>query len=133
MDPASARAVADNPSLLASPGAASGLKWTAAYSLVSGTLPPDALPEGPVGFVRFEINVTAAGKIGLRIDPPSGLKMWVGTEPMEARGDVELDLPQGVHVVTLQVDRTKRQGQGLRVELLEAKSQAGAAQPVGGT
>ena len=132
LDPASAQSVAENPSLLASPGAAAGLKWTAAYSLVGGTLPPDALPGNSVAFVRFEINVTAAGKIGLRMDDADGLKMWVGTEPMEVKQDVELDLPQGVHAVTFQVDKPQRQGKGLRVELFEPKSQAGAAQPVGG-
>ncbi len=94
-----------------------GEAWVPAYSEVSGTLPAAALGAE----LRFEIEVTTAGRVGLRIDPPDGVA-----------GPPELDLAAGTHAVTLRVDRARRGERGLRVELLEVPGSAARARIVGG-
>jgi len=136
LDPASADALAADPSALASPGGAASLKWFPAYSLVSGTLPADALPVGAAksaaAFARCEVDVTAPGVIGLHVEAPQGLSLWADGSPVELKqADVQLDLPRGVHTLTFRIDATRR-GAGLRVELREVPGSGGAAQPVGG-
>jgi hypothetical protein len=76
--------------------------------------------------------VTAAGRIGLRVNSPEGLKLWVDGQPVPMKQEVELELQRGVHGVILQVDRAARGGQPLRVELRDVPGGNGAAQPVGG-
>jgi hypothetical protein len=136
LDPASADALAADPSMLESPGSAASLKWFPAYSLVSGTLPEDALataPGKPVAFVRCEIDVTAPGPVGLHVESPEGQKLWVDAQPADLKGgDVQLDLTRGVHTLTFRVDKSRRPGKGQRVELRETSGPGGAAQPVGG-
>ena len=135
LDGAQARNVAENPDVLASPVGSAALRWSAAYSLVSGNLPQDALPaaEGTsAAFVRCDIDVTAAGTIGLRVNPAQGLKLWVDGQPVPMKQDVELELPRGVHALIFQVDRTARGKEPLRVELRDVPGSKGAAQPVGG-
>jgi hypothetical protein len=127
--------MAADPSLLQSPGGAASLKWFPAYSLVSGTLPPDALAAGAgrsAAFARCEIDVTAAGPIGLHVESPQRLKLWADGQPVDLKqGDVQLDLPRGVHALTFRADAGQRQN-GLRVELREIPGSGAAAQPVGG-
>jgi hypothetical protein len=133
-DTASADALAADSSLLASPGAPATLKWFPAYSLVSGTLPADALGAGgkSAAFVQCEIDVTAAGTVGLHVESPQGLALWANGQPVDLKqGDVQLDLPRGVHTLTVRADAARRSG-GLRVELRETPGSGGAAQPVGG-
>jgi putative heme-binding domain-containing protein len=128
LDPAGAQSLAADPSPLASPVAAPSLKWTGAYALVNGVLPPDSLfPAGTTtAFARCEVDVTAGGKIALRVNNPAGLKLWVDGQPVELKPTTELDLPRGVHSLIFQVDKAARGNDGLRVEV------TGTAQPVGG-
>ena len=134
LEPAAAKALAADPSKMSSAGAGT-LGWTGAYSLVSGVLPPDSLPtaEGTsIAFARCEIDVTAAGRIGLRVNSPAGLKVWAGGRPVEVKPEMEVDLPRGTHTLLFQVDKSQRGNDGLRVELREVQGSSGAAQPVGG-
>jgi len=127
--------VAESPDVLASPVGAPALRWGSAYSLASGDLPADALPTAQgssVAFARCDIEVTAAGKVGLHIDPAAGLKLWADGQPVPIKSDVELELPRGVHGLVFQVDKASRGKEGLRVELRDVPGSSGAAQPVGG-
>jgi hypothetical protein len=45
---------------------------------------------------------------------------------------MDLDLKLGVHVVKVDVDASRRGGEGLRVEVEEAPGSAGRVQVVGG-
>jgi putative heme-binding domain-containing protein len=118
---------------LRSTEASAKLPWAPAYSLVSGELPPDAMTtEGQqVAFVRGEIEVTAPGRVGLRLGETRGLAMWIDETPIDVKGDVEIDLPRGVHVLTLRIDVGER-GQGLRVEVRDVPGSGAHARPVGG-
>jgi putative heme-binding domain-containing protein len=137
LDPAAADALAADLSPLASPGGAASLKWFPAYSLVSGTLPADALGAGAgksAAFARCEVDVTAPGLVGLHVESPQGLSLWADGRPVDLKqADVQLDLPRGVHTLTFRVDAARPSGPGLRVELREVPGSGAAAQPVGGT
>jgi putative heme-binding domain-containing protein len=104
------------------------LPWTPVYSLVNGDLPADAMATAgqPVAFVRCELDVTAAGRVTLHVGETRGLAMWVDDQAVDAKSDVEVDRPPGVHAVTFKVDVGER-GQGLRLEV-----RADAAHPVTG-
>jgi hypothetical protein len=122
-----------DPTPLASTASAAKLPWLPAYSLVGGELPPDAMAsEGQqMAFVRGEIEVTTPGRIGLHIGETRGLSMWVDEVPIDAKGEVEIDLPAGVHALTFKIDVGER-GQGLRVEVRDVPGSGGHARPVGG-
>src|SRR4029079_18298910 len=109
--------VAD-PTPLASPEQAAKLPWAAAYSLVSGEFPPDAMAEEgqQVAFVRAEIDVTTPGDVGLHLGETRGLSMWIDEQPAEVKPDLQVRLATGVHRVTFRIDVGER-GQGLRVEV----------------
>lgn len=115
----------------------SAFAWQSAYSKVDGTLPVAELPEvgtprgsEPTKFVRFEIDVTAPGKIALDLAAHEGLQLWLNGQPQASAPQVELDLPSGRHLVTLAVDPL--QVDSLRVELLSVAGSSAKAQPVTG-
>lgn len=135
LDAAAAERAAGDASLLASPEGSRSLPWRPAYSMVSGVLPADALAaEGQaVAFARAEIDVTAAGRIGLHFGDTKGLSLWVNDKPVELTDDgAEIELPRGMHRLTLKVDIAQRGDTGLRLELRELPNSSGHAQPVGG-
>ena len=110
-----------------------GGDWPPAYSLVSGFLPGDAIrPHGTgIGYVRGQINVTAAGKIGLAPNDSKGLTLWVDGKPVQVGPEITIDQPAGVHTLTFGVDPTL-QREGLRIEVLDLPGSSAHAQPVGG-
>jgi putative heme-binding domain-containing protein len=116
---------------------AANLSWAPAYSLVSGDLPLDAAPsfknrEGmPASVVRFQVEVTTAGKVKLAFNDPAGLSVWVGETPLDLAGDRVRELSQGLHTVTVAVDRRTRTTP-LRAELEEVPGSAARARVVGG-
>jgi len=122
---------------LAAIATAGNLIWAPAYSLVSGDLPAEAAPafknrEGmPTSVVRFQVEVTTAGKVKLSFNDTTGLSVWVGDAPLDLTGDRVKELPQGVHAVTVAVDRQTRTTP-LRAELEEVSGSPARARVVGG-
>jgi putative heme-binding domain-containing protein len=126
------------------------LAWSAAYSLVSGDLPLDGLPwQGGVDghnyqYLRFEIKVSAAGRVGLRLNDPAGLRLWTrpsdgkptGVKPVEMKLEAKpgeptvVDLGAGVHVFTLASESQGRKMKPLRIELIELPGSPGRAEVV---
>jgi putative heme-binding domain-containing protein len=131
------------------------LQWTPAYSLVSGELPLEGLPwQGGIDnrsyqYLRFEIKVTAAGRIGLRFNDPSGLRLW--TRPSESKtvegkpadsaaveialntksGELTtLNLGAGLHTFTIASASQERKMKPLRIELTELADSSGRAEAV---
>jgi putative heme-binding domain-containing protein len=114
------------------------LTWAPAYSLVSGDLPLDAAPSfkgnqaaPPTSVVRFQVEVTTAGKARLAFNDPTGLTVWVDGTPLDPAGDRVADLSAGVHAVTVAVDRSKRSA-ALRAELDEVPGSPARARVLGG-
>jgi putative heme-binding domain-containing protein len=109
------------------------LSWTPAYSLVSGTLPADALPAAPVGFVQANVDVTTAGKVRLGLNSAKGLALWVDGQAVDLKQpQAILDLPRGIRTLTLRVDTAERGGEGIRLEVSEAPGSAAHVRVVGG-
>ncbi|MFP6872735.1 MAG: hypothetical protein VCA55_04425, partial [Verrucomicrobiales bacterium] len=112
------------------------LPWRPAYSMVSGELPLAGMGvnkgvNGDVSFASFEIEVSVAGRIGLRIDNPQGLQ--VSLNGVAAAGKVsETELAIGRHEVVIIVDRVARAGGGLHVELFDVDGSRGRAVFVAG-
>ena len=83
------------------------LTWGPAYSAVSGDLPTDAAPtfkwnqNAPLlSVVRFQLDVTTAGKVKLALNEAAGLTIWIDGNPVEPAASLALDLAAGVHTVT---------------------------------
>jgi putative heme-binding domain-containing protein len=87
--------------------------WTPAYSLVSGLLPIEALKpiksyQGLLGMAGADIEVTTPGPLKLTFNSIEGMKLWIDGNKVEPKSEVVLNLPTGVHTVTLGVDLSKR-------------------------
>ncbi len=122
--------------LAADPGkfpAGDRLTWAPAYSLVSGTLPADALPAEPVAFVQANIDVTAAGKVRLALNSAKGISLWMDGQAVDlTQPEAILDVPRGVRTLTFRVNRAVRGVEGIRLEVSEAPGSAAHVQVVGG-
>lgn len=105
------------------------LVWTPAYSKVSGYLPADA---APVSVAQFEVEVTAAGSLGISLDDASGAHLYLKDQsiPLTAnKGTTEVST--GKHTFTIAWDSAKKRD-SLRIELFEPATKPARAQPVGG-
>jgi len=103
------------------------------YSKVSGDLPINDLPVIEVGsgkkfsFAKFEIEVLTKGNVNLAFSSTAGITAWIGGKPLKITGrGAVADLPQGIQVITLAVDRNVFKDGALNIQLLDAES--GAAQ-----
>ena len=133
IDPAPANLLSAQPS--ASAIAALDRKdWPPAYSLVpGGVLPIDALSsKASSAYVRAQINVTAAGKIRLVFNDAKGLNLWIDGKPVEASGETTPDLSAGLHSLTIRVDPSARNNEGISIEITDPPGSSAHAQPVGG-
>ncbi len=85
--------------------------WKPAYSTVAGSLPLSEYPTSGVGgddyvATRFQLVVSAAGRIGLRINQPRFVEMWTGSKKMKAQSLSTVELPTGTHTVVVAVNMT---------------------------
>jgi hypothetical protein len=108
--------------------------WAPAYTLVSGVLPTDAFaPKGQAtAYVQGELDVTAAGRVGLHLGDAKGITLWIDGRRVDAKELVEAELAKGVHTLTFRVNAAQRGTTGLRVELRDVPGSTGHAQPVAG-
>ncbi|QMW01591.1 PVC-type heme-binding CxxCH protein [Spirosoma foliorum] len=105
------------------------ITWQPAYSKVSGDLPLDELPilDANVGkrysFVRFDIEVVSKGNVNLAMNSTAGVSVWVGQKPLKLtdRG-VVADFAQGIHAITVAIDRTVQKEGSLNIQLLDAET-----------
>jgi hypothetical protein len=103
------------------------LSWAPAYTTVAGTLPLEGIPKidavatttkgvGTMGFARCQIEATTAGKVKLVVNSAKDERVWLDAEPIEAKGEMVLDVKAGMHTLTFALDLTQRKD-GLRLEL----------------
>ena len=110
------------------------ITWAPIYSKVNGELPVGELAvsqgfQSEISLVSFELDVTQAGEIGLRVNDASGLQVWVGEGTIDLQSSkAKISAPAGVMSVTLVIDRKIRKN-AVRVEVLDG---TGRASPVGG-
>lgn len=104
-----------------------GFTWRNQYSMVSGDLPIDELPildlgaQGQMSFVRFEIEVQNAGIVQLSFNSSEGINAWIDGNPVDVLGqETQADLPEGIHQITLAIDRDLYNLESFRVLLEDA-------------
>jgi putative heme-binding domain-containing protein len=112
--------------------------WLPSYSLVSGDLPLDAAPTitvwkdtPPLGVLRFQLDVTTAGKVKLHFNSASGVSLMIGANPVDTAEETIVDLPAGVQTLLISVDRSKHTGP-LRLELEDVVDSPARVAVVGG-
>lgn len=105
------------------------LPWTTAFSRVAGDLPlGEIVGKGESAIlVRCQIDVVAAGKIGIRLEGAEGAKLWVDGTPTEVGERVSLNLAPGIRTLTFRVESARRSGATLRCELTEEPGGTGQA------
>ncbi len=119
-----------------------GVNWLPVYSTVQGSLPvQDILDftfqrklEGTtrkIGYVRATIHVTTAGPVGVTLNKPDGLFVWIDGKQIDPAHKLTLPLGVGPHKLTFAVDLLSRQ-EPLRAELADIPGSAAQAQFAGG-
>jgi putative heme-binding domain-containing protein len=98
------------------------------YSKVSGELPIDELPiitanaNKSYSIVRFDIEVVSKGSVQMAFNNTAGISTWVDQKPTKLiDGSLLADLSQGVHTITLAIDRTAYDKSPLTVQLQDSQ------------
>ena len=108
---------------------------TSVYSYVGGGLPladVQRVSPSPLLYLRAEIDVTVAGKVGFEIDSPAPLQSAVNERPLSPEQEFEVDLRVGRHVLHLLVDTTSTSGGDLRAELFRVDGSKAEFEVIGG-
>ncbi|HYH56499.1 MAG TPA: hypothetical protein VD772_07810, partial [Anseongella sp.] len=100
------------------------------YSTVSGSLPISELPVMEAGpgtqysFVKFQVEVLTPGEVILNFNDQSGIRSWAGAEEVAIQeGRLAASLSQGIHRITLAIDRKARKQGPLSVMLSDGEAQ----------
>jgi hypothetical protein len=92
--------------------------WLPKFATVAGELPL----EDVTGWVRFDVDVIKPGRYQLTFNNATGLGVYLDG----ARASVpQHELGAGRHVFLVSVDRTEREGAGLRCQVDAAPGSAG--------
>ncbi|MFO0866033.1 MAG: hypothetical protein U0744_15520 [Gemmataceae bacterium] len=96
------------------------LPWSSYYSRIAGDVPLGEIAKSPgIIFLRTQIEVITPGKIGLRIGSAEGVQMWANEVPIEAAARTTLDLPRGMHAITIRIDVDRKTEGLMRCELFD--------------
>ena len=101
--------------------------WESVYARVNGDLPLDDVVKRtgqPVVYVQGEVDVTEAGRIGIRLNDAAGVALWVDEDSYPLTPDLEVDFAPGRHAITLRIDTTVRMMRNLQLELLRLPGSA---------
>jgi putative heme-binding domain-containing protein len=92
--------------------------WLPKFAMVSGELPL----EDVAGWVRFDVDVIKPGRFQLTFNNATGLGVYLdGTRASVPQHELNV----GRHVFLVSVDRTEREGAGLRCQVDPAPGSAG--------
>ena len=113
-------------------------QWQSVYTKVSGELPLDAAPSltiwndtAALAVVRCQLDVTAGGKIKLKLNSAAGINLLVGTAPTDVQEETILDLKPGTQTLLFAVDLSKRK-EPLRVEFEDVSDSPARVSVIGG-
>ena len=109
-----------------------GLKWDLTRRLFEIELKKADTRE-PYGmvFVRFQLDATTGGPVRLNFGSVKGLRLWLGSAPVPVQDATTLDVPSGLHTLTLAVDLAERKDP-LRCELDDVSASPARVRVVGG-
>jgi putative heme-binding domain-containing protein len=112
--------------------------WGAEYARVAGDLPLEELPSftifndtAPLSVVRCQLDVTAGGKVRLRLNSTAGLTIWLAGAPLEPKEELAIDVRPGQHTLTFAIDRSARKD-ALRCALEDIPGSPARVSVVGG-
>ncbi len=116
--------------------AAAELTWTPLYSHVNGNVPGEEATLIKVGSnewraIESEIEVSAAGKIGLRINDPANVQIFVAGKEVPAAAEMELEVPAGRQRVTLLFDTAVRKAP-VKIQVFDVPGSPAKTKAVGG-
>ncbi|MDA1141980.1 MAG: discoidin domain-containing protein [Planctomycetota bacterium] len=100
------------------------ISWASRYTFVDGELPLSDLPRHrfsdgrEAGIVRFKLEATTPGKIGLYNNDPDGIKIWVNGNLQPAYQHVFFELQSGQADCLAVVDLNKRT-RPIRIEAID--------------
>ena len=98
------------------------LAWARAFSEVAGEVPLSEVAIGPdatTAVLRCRLNVTAAGKVGVRLNNEQGVRVWLDAQPISPAALADLDLSATFHVLDFVIDTASRKSPQLRCELVD--------------
>jgi len=112
------------------------LRWSPAYTTVSGLLPATDVPTvpgvfgiPPRGVARTQIDVSTPGKVRLKIGSADRLTIWIDGNRVDPKETLDLDLTQGTHTVAFSFHKeVEPRTDGLRLELLDIPGSSAKAQ-----
>ena len=112
------------------------LPWKPVYSFVDGELPLAEMGinngfNNRLSIVKFEIEVSISGKIGIRIKNPEGLQLLTGGEMIEAKKNSSFTFSQGRHEIYVIVDNDIRESD-LFIKIVDVDGSQGAAELITG-
>lgn len=106
------------------------LGYQPGYSTVSGALPISELPVLEIdnnkrqSFVKFQIEVLTAGQAVFDFNDANGLTVWADAKPVTLSDrEAIVTLPQGIHQVTVAIDRNVRKQGPLGIRVKEGGAQ----------
>lgn len=107
----------------------SKITFQSVYSKVAGDLPLEDLPVIDAGagkkysFIRFEIEVLTKGNVDMAFSSTAGITAWSDGKPLKlAESGAIADFAQGIHAITLAVDRNLFKDNSLNVQLQDAQN-----------
>ena len=112
------------------------LPWKPVYSYVDGGLPLAEMGinngfNNRLSIAKFEIEVSVAGKIGIRLKNPKGLQLLTGGEMIEAKKNSSFTFSQGRQEIYVIVDTDVRES-NLFIEIVDVDGSPGVAELVTG-
>lgn len=115
------------------------LQVSSAYSKVAGDLPLNELPIIEVAgnrkysVLKFDIEVISAGNVNFVTNLPAGFSAWVGQKQIKANGNqITTELSQGMHNITLVIDRTVNKEGAISIQVPDGSGNAGLTRLVMG-
>jgi putative heme-binding domain-containing protein len=124
-------AVPDEEAFLEHVRAAGDEQWATVFASAAGDLPvadAAALSPSPVVFVQGEIEVTAAGEIGIELfGLDAGALAWVDEARQQGEPKIVVNLEPGKHPVTLRVDPSKAPQAKIGAKLYHVEGSSGKA------
>lgn len=112
--------------------------WAQLYTTAAGEIPLDEVPhvrpkylDADFNFLRFELDVTTPGEVGLQFNSVEGVTIWMDEQALEAKNLMTLKLSEGRRRFTLAV-AAKRSVRSLVAEIVDIPGSRAQAMPVGG-
>ena len=115
------------------------LIWLPTYSKTNGVVPLDELSalrrqgRETYNYLQFQLDAKSPGDTILQFNDPEGLVVFVGEEEVEViNKDTLISLKPGINIITVAAHTWKRKDRTLRIEVLDAPSNAAQVQVVYG-